>query len=310
MEIISAEYIPTDLRDIAEYIIRFPRSNDTVYVYSAHLKAGNPDFSEDDEDLQRLAEVTILRDNHLNHHSQGTKFIVSGDLNLYASDEPAYQKLLTEEPGNYGHSFDPINRPGGWHNNASFSDIHTQSSRTTDLGDGGSTGGMDDRFDFILVSEPLLEKVETGTYKAFGNDGNHFNQAINNGTNSAVSSEVADALHLGSDHLPVIVDFDLSISSLESENDFDLSTNFKLIQNYPNPFNPRTTINYELQFTNYVELGVYNLLGKKIAILVSEKQSAGNYSIKWDASGFAGGVYFYKIAVGNSMEIKKMVLLR
>jgi hypothetical protein len=64
MEVLSAEYIATDLRDIAEYKIRFPRTEDTLFVYSAHLKAGNPDFGGENEDLQRLAEVTILRNNH------------------------------------------------------------------------------------------------------------------------------------------------------------------------------------------------------------------------------------------------------
>jgi len=310
IEVLSANYIPTNLRDIAEYEIRFPRTKDTLYVYSSHLKAGNPDFSDENEDLQRLAEITILRDNYLNHHPKGTKFIVCGDLNLYKSTEPAYQKLLADEPENYGQSFDPIDRPGGWHNNTSFADIHSQSTRTIDLGDGGSTGGMDDRFDFILVSYPMVEKVEPGSYKAYGNDGNHFNDAINDGTNGAVSAEVANALHAASDHLPVIADFDLSISSLEPRNISDLPAKFKLHQNYPNPFNPETIINYELRITNYVELNIYDISGQKVTNLVSENQRAGSYKVTWDGSGFAGGVYFYRIDTGDFHQIKKMVLIK
>jgi len=310
IDIISAEYIPTDLRDIAEFKIRFPRAKDTLFIYSAHLKAGNPDFGDDNEDLQRLAEVTILRDNYLNYHPEGTKFIVTGDLNLYGSDEPAYQKLLAEEPENFGRSFDPINRPGGWHNNPSFADIHTQSTRATDLGDGGSTGGLDDRFDFILVSETMLDKVETGSYEAYGNDGNHFNESINNGTNGAVSTEVANALHSASDHLPVIAVFDLSISSLDPKIGSEIPAVFKLYQNYPNPFNPTTIINYELSITNYVELSIYNLLGQEVVTLVSEVQNIGHHQVEWNASGYSDGVYFYKIEVGNSFEVKKMVLLK
>jgi endonuclease/exonuclease/phosphatase family metal-dependent hydrolase len=310
MEILSATYIPTALRDIAEYKLRFPRTDDTVYVYSAHLKAGNPFFSNDDEDLQRLAEVTILRDNYLNYFPEGTKFIISGDLNLYKSTEPAYVKLLAGEPGNYGQSFDPINRPGNWHNSSSFADIHSQSTRTTDLGDDGSTGGMDDRFDFILVSAPLLEKVIPGSYKAFGNDGNHFNQAINSGTNSAVSTEVANALHSASDHLPVIVEIDFTLVSGISDEVNETPERFKLEQNYPNPFNPKTIINYELRITSYVTLNIYNMLGQEIAVLVSETQSAGNHAIEWDGSGFASGIYYYIIRVGNFQQVKKMVLFK
>ena len=310
IQFLSANYISTDLRDIAEYKIRVPRTDDTVYVYSAHLKAGNPDIGDEDEDLQRLAEVTILRDEQLNKFPQGTKFIVSGDLNLYTSAEPAYQKLLAEEPGNYGQFFDPIDRPGNWHNSTAFEDIHSQSTRTTDLGDGGSTGGMDDRFDFILVSEPLLEKVVSSSYKAYGNDGNHFNRAINDGTNSAVSAEVAEALHSASDHLPVIADFDLRISTIKSDIDSEIPTSFKLEQNYPNPFNPKTIINYELPTTNIVELSIYNLLGQRVVTLVSKKQRAGHHRVEWDASIFASGVYFYSIEAGDFQQVKKMVLFK
>ncbi len=310
IQFLSANYISTDLRDIAEFKIRVPRTDDTVYVYSAHLKAGNPDIGDEDEDLQRLAEVTILRNEHLNNFPPGTKFIVSGDLNLYTSAEPAYQKLLAEEPGNYGQSFDPIYRPGGWHNNASFADIHSQSTRVSDLGDGGSTGGMDDRFDFILVSEPLVEKVEPGSYKAYGNDGNHFNQSINNGTNSAVSAEMADALHSASDHLPVIADFDLTISALESNKYSDFPTILKLHQNYPNPFNPSTVISYQLPVISDVDVSIYNVLGAKVMTLISGRQPAGLHQVEWDGSGFSSGIYLYKIEVGNFQEIKKMMLLK
>ena len=310
MEIISTTYINTDLRDIAEYKLRFPLTNDTLYIYSAHLKAGNPDFDPYNQDLQRLDEITVLRDEHLNTFPQGTKFIVCGDLNLYKSTEPAYQKLLGEEPGNYGQIFDPINQPGEWHNNAAFADIQTQSSRLNDLGDGGSTGGMDDRFDFILISGSLRGKVVDGSYKAYGNDGNHFNQAINNGTNSAVSVEIANALHAGSDHLPIMAEIDFSLPSKISDSTHQIPEGFKLEQNYPNPFNPRTYINYRLQIASNVELSIYNLRGQRVAVLVSEKQQAGYHHTQWDAHGFASGIYYYIMKAGDFQEIKKMVLLQ
>jgi hypothetical protein len=85
---------------------------------------------------------------------------------------------------------------------------------------------------------------------------------------------------------------------------------FRLAQNYPNPFNPTTTINYELRTTNYVDLSVFNLLGQKVATLVSEKQAAGKHKMQWNASGFASGVYYYRITAGNFTETKKLVLIR
>jgi len=310
IQLLSATYIPTDLRDIAEYKIRIPRTDDTVYVYSAHLKAGNPDFGDDHQDLQRLAEVTILRDEYLNFFPQGTKFIVSGDLNLYKSSEPAYEKLLAEEVGNFGQSFDPIDRSGNWHNSSSFSDIHSQSTRATDLGDGGSTGGMDDRFDFILVSAPLVEKIVPGSYEAFGNDGNHLNKSINDGSNSAVSTEVANALHLASDHLPVVAEIDFALTSDITDQIIGIPKRFKLEQNYPNPFNPTTIINYELQITKFVKLSIFNLLGQEVSVLVSEKQPAGSYKVTWDAGGYSGGIYFYRIDAGDFHQVRKMILIK
>ncbi len=85
---------------------------------------------------------------------------------------------------------------------------------------------------------------------------------------------------------------------------------FQLFPNYPNPFNPKTIINYELAITNYVVLGIYNLLGQKIATLVNETQNAGFHRVEWDATGFASGVYYYKISAGEFVDVKKMVLIR
>jgi len=85
---------------------------------------------------------------------------------------------------------------------------------------------------------------------------------------------------------------------------------FGLSQNYPNPFNPKTTINYELPISGFVELSIYNLIGEKIATLISEKQSPGYHQVEWNAVDFAGGVYFYQIKAGEFHDIKKMILIR
>jgi len=85
---------------------------------------------------------------------------------------------------------------------------------------------------------------------------------------------------------------------------------FQLDQNYPNPFNPSTTIKYALPTTNYVELIVYNILGQKVAVLVSANQPAGKYKIEWDASDYANGMYYYRLSAGNFVETKKMILVQ
>jgi len=89
-----------------------------------------------------------------------------------------------------------------------------------------------------------------------------------------------------------------------------IPTQYRLDQNYPNPFNPRTIINYELRFTNYVDLSIYNSLGQRVKTLVSEDKNAGSHQVEWDASGFASGVYYYKIQAGEFLEVKKMVFVK
>jgi hypothetical protein len=85
---------------------------------------------------------------------------------------------------------------------------------------------------------------------------------------------------------------------------------FYLAQNYPNPFNQKTIINYELAIINEIELSVYNLLGHKVATLISKKQSAGSYQVEWNATDFSSGIYYYKLNVGEFQQVKKMVLLK
>ena len=91
---------------------------------------------------------------------------------------------------------------------------------------------------------------------------------------------------------------------------------FELYQNYPNPFNATTVIRYQIAGANYhspvqVELSIYNLLGQKVAVLVSGKKEAGNYSVTWHADGFASGLYFYRLQAGTHyIQTKKMLLIR
>ncbi len=85
---------------------------------------------------------------------------------------------------------------------------------------------------------------------------------------------------------------------------------YALAQNYPNPFNPATTIKYSIMKPGLVTLVVYNVLGQKVTTLVDKVQSAGNYTLTFDASKFATGVYFYQIKSGSFENVKKMLLLK
>jgi hypothetical protein len=88
----------------------------------------------------------------------------------------------------------------------------------------------------------------------------------------------------------------------------------RLYDNYPNPFNPFTVIRYKLKFNSYVKLRVYDINGKETAVLVSQKQNAGEYEVEFKSEGLSSGVYFYRMELESSggfyIETKRMVLIR
>lgn len=89
-----------------------------------------------------------------------------------------------------------------------------------------------------------------------------------------------------------------------------IADNFQLFQNYPNPFNPSTIISYSIPAAENVTIKVYDLLGKEIATLVNENQSAGIHKIKYNAANVSSGFYIYRITAGNFTAAKKMMLLK
>jgi hypothetical protein len=86
--------------------------------------------------------------------------------------------------------------------------------------------------------------------------------------------------------------------------------NYTLNQNYPNPFNPKTTINYSIAYRLAVKITVFDVTGKEIAVIVNDFKEAGKYSIEFDGSNLASGLYFYKLEAGNYNEVKKMLLIK
>ncbi|KAA0259953.1 MAG: T9SS C-terminal target domain-containing protein, partial [Chlorobiota bacterium] len=85
---------------------------------------------------------------------------------------------------------------------------------------------------------------------------------------------------------------------------------FALAQNYPNPFNPSTTIKYAIEKPGFVSLRIYDMLGREVANLVNQDQSAGVYTVKFDATQLASGIYFYKLESGSNSLINKMMLVK
>ena len=96
----------------------------------------------------------------------------------------------------------------------------------------------------------------------------------------------------------------------EVEVDVNGPLTFDLAQNYPNPFNPTTNIKYSVSETGNIKLSVYNTVGEEVAILVDGFSESGFFEVSFNASGLPSGVYLYKLQSSNSVQMKKMVLLK
>jgi len=187
------------------------------YVYNSHFKAS--DTTTDGE--RRGVEAGQVRAN-ADALGAGVAAIYAGDFNFYRSTELGFVNFTAAGPG---RAFDPVESVGTWTNNSAFKAVHTQSPVTTAQFSDQTTGGMDDRFDFQLVTAAMLDgrgfDYLPGSYWAFGNTGTQsLNGALSTGSTSSLqavlpgyttqqTTAVINALMASSDHIPVVADYQL-----------------------------------------------------------------------------------------------------
>lgn len=210
---ISAKFIPTTLRDISVYNLIEIKTQDTFRIYAAHFKAA------DNEATQRAEEAQIMYEDLFQFMNRPkTHIIAAGDFNIYLPTEPAYITLAGARalPTLYDHQ-------GTWERNSTdYLTHYTQATRTNADGNcgGGVGGGIDDRFDYILVSESLKNRVLK--YVNYGNDGkDRLNSSIDNPKNEMYGDEMAQALRCASDHLPVYIELSKSTTSVGEKEGID-----------------------------------------------------------------------------------------
>lgn len=292
------------LRDINLYTLYYNDANlattqDTTFltIVIVHLKAGSTTSDENEREAQASLIMAYLAG-----LGNPGNLLVMGDFNLKTSSEPAYQSFLTE-PNLDARLIDPINQPGGWNANAAFDLIHTQSTRSGTLADCGSSGGMDDRFDFIMANRRVMGdsngvKYVPASYKAFGNDGNHYNTSINNGANSAVSTAVVNALYNMSDHLPVMLDlaFDVSLpASAEAQIEVAFAA-------FPNPVQEILNLRFESPLSGTVR--VTDVAGR----MMSSYRLNAQVEFLVDAAAWPAGVYFVQVQADSGASAVKRIV--
>ena len=213
-------YLMTSVRDLNKYELYYKDPNltqgaDTVffYVFVVHLKS-----SQGTSNVEARLEMAQTLTLHQQFLPDGAHMIVAGDFNVYTSEEPAYQELL--DPTNSIVLRDPIDSPGNW-NSSSFQpkSILTQSTRTSSIFGDGAGGGLDDRFDFILLSNSMFQSwntivYEANSYEAVGNTGTCYNQNITDCSGGEWSDEILQSLYYMSDHLPIVLDLNFGVGTV------------------------------------------------------------------------------------------------
>lgn len=300
-------FVQTAVRDFNIYRLYYNTpdlaNGDTTFFIPiiGHLKAGTTDS------VARNTQVAALM-SRLNSWNVADNYILNGDFNIYSSNEPAYKQLL-----NFTNPlvrfYDPINKPGNWNNNYSFASVHTQSTHTS--GDCFSTGGMDDRFDFILTSSNVLNgydnvKAITSSYKALGQDGNRYNGTITSPTNSVVPSNVATALYNQSDHLPVLMDFQIYFPSCITGIQEVTKSSVEL--NVTNPVTETLQFSYRSKAVENISMTIIDLNGR--VILQNElNQTSIEETFSLPVASLPSGLYFLHLKSPQGMAISKFVKL-
>lgn len=90
----------------------------------------------------------------------------------------------------------------------------------------------------------------------------------------------------------------------------EVPSQIQLNQNYPNPFNPITKISFAIPGNSFVNLRIFDMMGREVATLVNEQLQSGNYETEWNAAGIPSGTYFYKLTANNYSETMKMILIK
>ncbi len=248
--------------DIYELYLKTPSlaAGDTIRLVCivAHPKAGMGYESD------RRALMQIAMD-YVNQNYPTDNVLIMGDFNMYGASEPGY-RLLTQTYSNPSICFmDPLALVGGvgeWNNNSQFAPFHTQSTRSYS-DECFSSGGLDDRFDFILMADEIAfsynhMRYVQGSYHAVGNDGYHFNMSVNQNYNSSVPADVAEALYDSSDHLPVTmkiaVDVHLGVDDNETQNLYATVA--------PNPASDKAVVHFFNPSQGLVQFEMYSLQGQ------------------------------------------------
>ncbi len=280
-------------------------SNDTVFINCivVHLKAGSTetDIASRDDEAKVIME-------HLNAVNRKGNYFLMGDFNVYKSNEAPFQRFVNHSNTNI-RFYDPLQQLGKWSQNQTYSSIHTQSTHTSSTCHVG--GGMDDRFDFILTTMPVLTgeyhiKYIPKSYVTLGQDGKRYKKSlIDSPTNTSAPQNIITALYNMSDHLPVYIDVEVNQKPANiiktDENPFAV----EIAQNDLNEI----TLHIHNKLNDNLVINIYNMQG----ILVYSNTTTftapyTQYTIN-KLKNLNSGIYIINISGCKNFSVSKKILI-
>ena len=186
-----------------------------------------------------------------------------------------------------------------------------QFNRNGNIATATTWGDVYDADPDFMVFKTIPEVSDPPLIYGLSTPGSLFNTSLSNSGNVAVANgKAVHAGTLGMGGLFYNLNIDTTYGPTSVLNNGQVTSEYKLYQNYPNPFNPYTLIKFSLPKNAFVNLKVYDVMGKEVMNLVNRNYSAGTYSTGFDASMLPSGVYFYKLTAGSYSEVKKMILVK
>ncbi len=301
------ETVPnTLLRDINLYTLYYKSEDlaltgDTTFLTCivAHLKAGQ---SASDQQTRTSMVNNVMSYLHNNDYAGNILFM--GDFNMKSSFEQAYQRMVAHSNPDI-RFYDPIDVNGVWGNNPDMAPYHTQSPRT------GShpcfvTGGLDDRYDFILATQSIMQGLDglqyvEDSYTTIGQDGNRYNQSLISPPNYSQPQDVISALYNMSDHLPVMMDM-VTVETTNTSGSFlpGVSVVFQ------NPIVDLLELHLSAGPSGELFKKVYSVSGE--LLLTDKSWFTGNGRFSLDLSSLLPGVYILEIRYSSGQVFTSRIV--
>lgn len=283
-------------RDINIHRLKHKNSNTKFYVIIVHLSSGGGN-------TDRATETNAIMSWLSTYYDKNNNYLIMGDFNISSAYESAFQNLINYSDNSIVFN-DPLDAIADW-GSSNYAYLHTQSTHSDDNGC-FVTGGLDDRYDLLLISNSVLfgnnnMKYVNNSYKTLGQDGNHYNSSLTSPNNYSMPTNIINALYNLSDHLPIYAKFEFSISDIDSHN-----CDNSFLVNIKNPINNILNFSVKTIMPQNINVSLFSIDGREIKSTEILAENNANYQI--NVNDLKSGCYIIHFYSKNLHESQKLII--